>query len=81
MWTGYLERSEALHRLKEWAAENSIPFKILHTSGHAKLAGLKEFVSSLAPKRLIPVHSFHPEQYSLHFENVSVFGDNECVFL
>lgn len=81
MWTGYLERSEALQRLKDWAAEKSIPFKILHTSGHAKLADLKGFVNSLSPRRLIPVHSFHPEQYSLHFENVSVFEDNEHILV
>jgi ribonuclease J len=81
MWTGYLERSEALQCLKEWASEQTIPFKILHTSGHARLADLKEFVNSLSPKRLIPVHSFHPEQYSQHFENVSTFGDNERIFV
>jgi ribonuclease J len=81
MWTGYLERSEALQRLKDWTTEKSIPFKILHTSGHAKLADLKEFVNSLSPRRLIPVHSFHPEQYSLHFENVSVVEDNESAIV
>ena len=79
MWTGYLERSEALQRLKAWALENSIPFRLLHTSGHAKLDDLKKFVASLSPKRLIPVHSFHPEQFSQHFENVSVFRDNERI--
>lgn len=81
MWTGYLERSQALQRLKEWTLENSIPFRLLHTSGHAKLDDLKEFVTSLSPKRLIPVHSFHPEQYSQYFENVSIFGDNERFFV
>jgi ribonuclease J len=79
MWSGYLKRSEGLQRLRDWATEKAIPFKILHTSGHAKLADLKEFVNSLTPRRLIPVHSFHPEQYSLHFENVSVFEDNERI--
>ncbi|WP_459947495.1 MBL fold metallo-hydrolase [Desulfocastanea catecholica] len=81
MWTGYLERSVALQRLKAWAIENCIPFKLLHTSGHAKLDDLKKFVSSLSPKRLIPVHSFHPEQYSQHFEHVSIFKDNERIFV
>lgn len=81
MWTGYLKHSEALQRLKAWANEKSIPIKILHTSGHAKLADLKGLVNSLSPRRLIPVHSFHPEQYSQHFENVSIFGDNERIFV
>lgn len=81
MWAGYVERSEALQRLKAWAVENSIPFKLLHTSGHAKLDDLKKFVTSLSPKRLIPVHSFHPEQYSQHFKNVSIIGDNERIFV
>lgn len=77
MWPGYLERSEALQRLNTWAIEKSIPFKILHTSGHAKLDDLKQFASSLSPGKLIPVHSFHPEKYSRHFNNVCIFEDNE----
>lgn len=81
MWTGYIERSEALQRLKVWAMENSIPFKVLHTSGHAKLDDLKKFVTLLSPKRLIPVHSFHPELFLQYFENVFIFGDNDCIFV
>lgn len=77
MWPGYLERSEALQRLSNWAIEKSIPFKILHTSGHARLEDLKQFVSSLSPRKLIPVHSFHPEQYSCHFKNVCLVEDHE----
>jgi len=77
MWPGYLDRSKALQKLNTWATEKNIPFKILHTSGHAKLDDLKQFATSLAPKKLIPVHSFHPDKYQLHFNNVCLVADNE----
>jgi ribonuclease J len=77
MWPGYLDRSKALQKLNDWVKEKNIPFKILHTSGHAKLDDLKQFATSLAPKKLIPVHSFHPDKYQLHFSNVCLVADNE----
>lgn len=77
MWPGYLDRSKALQKLNDWATEKEITFKILHTSGHAKLEDLKQFATSLKPKKIIPVHSFHPNKYSLYFENVCLVTDNE----
>ena len=79
MWSGYLDKSEALQRLKMWAKELSIPFQRIHTSGHAQLNDLKRLVSSLSPDMIIPVHSFHPEQYSMHFSNVCLIEDNQRV--
>lgn len=79
MWTGYFERSEALQRLQHWAEEKKIPLKIIHTSGHAKLQDLKQFVSTISPGNLIPVHSFHPDQFSIHFDNVKMVQDGEIV--
>ncbi len=77
MWPGYLERSEALKKLTGWVTEKNIPIKVLHTSGHAALKDLKQFASSLSPKTIIPVHSFHPDRYNQHFNNICLVADNE----
>ncbi|MCK9280214.1 MAG: hypothetical protein M0P71_06315 [Melioribacteraceae bacterium] len=39
----------------------------LHASGHADLATLKEMVSILKPKTVIPIHTFNGKDYSAHF--------------
>jgi len=48
-----------------------------HTSGHADIDALKLFASSLSPKKLIPIHTEHKEEFSEHFENVAIMKDNE----
>ena len=64
MWPGYFERSKSLQKLKSFFLEQGVGYKYLHTSGHARLNDLKMFVSSLSPNTVIPIHSFHPEQYN-----------------
>ena len=81
MWKGYLERSEPLKRLQKWTMKNEIPFIFLHTSGHAKIADLKRLAKALSPNVLIPIHSFHVDQFAEHFQNVRLVKDGEAVEL
>ena len=78
MWKGYLSRSEPLKRLECWAKNHKIPFKSLHTSGHAKLCDLETLASALCPDMLIPIHSFQPERFDRYFQNVKLLQDNEA---
>ncbi len=48
-----------------------------HTSGHADLPALQKFVSSLSPKKLIPIHTEYKDKFKDYFENVLVLDDNE----
>ncbi len=77
LWPGYLEKSESLKRLKDYLDSAGVPVKYLHTSGHASLADLKRLVHALSPKTLIPVHTFHPELFRDHFQNVRLVSDGE----
>lgn len=78
-WLGYTQnkfsdkKTVALHkRLKE-----NYNWVYAHTSGHADLNSLKKFSSSLAPKRLIPIHTEYKNDFLKHFENVLLLEDNE----
>jgi len=77
MWPGYFERSNSLKKLKLFLLEQGVRYEYLHTSGHARLNDLKDFVNKLSPKKVIPIHSFHPEQYQDFFENVEMVEDGE----
>lgn len=77
MWLGYFERSNSLKKLKSFLLEQGVRYEHLHTSGHARLNDLKDFVDKLSPKKVIPIHSFHPEQYHDFFENVEMVDDGE----
>jgi ribonuclease J len=77
MWLGYFERNNSLLKLKSFLMEQGVSYEYLHTSGHARITDLKDFVGKLSPKRIIPIHSFHPEQYHEFFENVQMVEDGE----
>ena len=77
MWPGYFERSQSLRKLKSFLQEQEVRYEYLHTSGHACLNDLKEFVHKLSPPMTIPIHSFYPRQFHDHFTNVKVAADGE----
>lgn len=75
-WEGYWER-DSYRALQDWLEGHNIPRKHIHTSGHASPADLKIFVEAIAPKKVIPIHSFNPERYHQLFSNVEQHYDGE----
>ena len=69
MWEGYLKR-QSTRSARTWLEENNIPMQVIHTSGHASVADLKRFACALAPRRLIPIHSFETGRFGEFFDNV-----------
>jgi ribonuclease J len=59
----------------------NVRYEYLHTSGHAKLADLKKLVDAIAPVMVIPIHSFYPEKFKDHFQNVRLVNDGETLIL
>lgn len=57
MWDGYLSDVEPF-----WD-EHNVPIVKVHTSGHAYINELQEFVKAMNPKYIIPNHTFYPEKY------------------
>ena len=69
MWAGYLEE-KSTERIRDWLKEKRIPLEIIHTSGHASVVDLQRFAAALAPRRLVPIHSFETGRFGEFFQNV-----------
>jgi ribonuclease J len=75
-WSGYLEDDRTLEA-RAWLDRNAILLHRVHTSGHASVPDLKRFAAALAPKRLVPIHSFHGDRFTELFANVDRRQDGE----
>lgn len=76
MWEGYLRKS------KEFWERYQVPIIEVHSSGHAYIEELKDFVMAMKARYIIPIHTFYPEKYSEHFgSNVKIIKDNNTVEL
>ena len=76
MWEGYREQ-ESYVPLREWLSRNAVPQRCIHTSGHADIDALKDFVTAVAPAAVVPIHSFAPERYPEYFDKVHCRNDGE----
>ena len=75
-WEGYWEKG-AYVATKNWLQKHSIPKISLHTSGHASLADLKKLEEAIKPRKVVPIHTFFPDQYIHYFNNVEIHSDGE----
>ena len=82
-WLGYLEPnnwdSYGVKEILAFKQDPQINYVYAHTSGHAVLEDLKTFAQAINPKRLIPVHTEHAEEFEEHFDNVAVMTDGKEV--
>ena len=49
--------------VKRWVDHFGLSYHQIHASGHAPLEGVRRMVSGVAAKRVIPVHTEHPEMF------------------
>jgi ribonuclease J len=75
-WDGYL-KEEAGVKFVDACTAASIRFETIHTSGHADPHDLKRYSEAINPKKLVPIHTFHPEQFDSLFANVVRSRDGE----
>lgn len=73
-WDGYLARPNG-EKLLASLAERGIPLSHAHTSGHASIVDLKRLAKAVAPKALVPIHTFEAEQFPEHFADVALKQD------
>jgi ribonuclease J len=73
-WSGYLKKTDWETTRNKIEAESGKLIEV-HTSGHMLSTDIIRFVKSLAPKTIVPVHTFEPEQFQLYLENVSIRED------
>lgn len=76
MWSGYLDNpSYYLDILKH-------QIKHIHTSGHAYVKDLQDFVQRIKPKVIIPIHTEMPQKYSqLYDAEIKILKDGEILNL
>jgi len=77
-WDGYL-KDRAGMQLKEECVARGIPFESVHTSGHASPGDLKRLAAAVAPKRLIPIHTFERLRFPELFDNVTLVDDGQWI--
>ena len=75
-WSGYLDEPRG-QDLRAALATRGIRLTQIHTSGHASIRDLKRLAAAVNPRRLVPIHTFHPEAYEQHFANVAPKNDGE----
>lgn len=51
------------NRLKNWLSLFGIPYHHFHASGHAPRQDLFKVIEKIAPKKLLPIHTEHPELF------------------
>ncbi len=65
-WDGYLKqpRGEAL---QADLTARGIPLAQAHTSGHASIPDLQRLAAAVAPRMLVPIHTFEPDRFPALF--------------
>jgi ribonuclease J len=76
MWEGYLSE------VRTFWDKHKVPVTIVHSSGHAYIEELQQFVKAIKPEWVIPNHTFYPEKYSNIFgKNILILKDGVTVDL
>jgi len=76
LWPGYLKQGREQPFL-EWLKKHDIPLIHCHTSGHASPQDLQRFAKAIAPKMLVPIHSFATMRFKDLFDNVVMKEDGQ----
>jgi ribonuclease J len=79
-WDGYLKEGSAA-KFEADCEARGISFEIIHTSGHASIADLKRLAAAIAPRRLIPIHTFESKRFPSLFQNVVAVDDGQWLVL
>jgi ribonuclease J len=75
-WDGYLKKPPGEEFLST-LAEHNIPLSQIHTSGHASIRDLKRLAKAIAPKALVPIHTFEAGRFPEYFDNVVLRQDGQ----
>ena len=71
MWSGYLKQPKTKAFI-DYLTAKGFSFHQIHTSGHADIETLRDMVTAMKPKNLVPIHTFDGDDYKDIFKNVNV---------
>lgn len=77
-WKGYLERADWVELQQHLKAIDG-DFIPAHASGHIYIDDIIDFVNTIGPKTIVPIHTFEPNQFQQHFTSVRVLHDGETM--
>jgi ribonuclease J len=80
-WLGYLAGKHADYygsdQIAAYRSDPAVNFVYAHTSGHAPVADLQRLAAALNPRKLVPIHTEHGEDFSQIFATVVTHNDGE----
>lgn len=76
MWPGYLEE-ERMSAFRTFLDCHQIPLSVAHASGHATVVDLQRLAETLAPDRVVPIHTAAPERFPDLFARVEPHPDGQ----
>ena len=79
-WERYKEEQKT-KRFVDFFESRNLTSISLHTSGHADVQTIKDFVQQLDPVKIIPVHTETPEKYKELFNEQAELVDDESEIL
>ena len=62
MWRGY-EKKKGTKEFIDYLKSRNFTVNHIHSSGHADLPTLEKMVNAVAPKKLVPIHTFNSQDY------------------
>lgn len=78
-WQGY-KKEKSFQGMKLFAERHGIEIIDVHTSGHAGLRDLNRMVEAIKPRKILPVHTLHPERFKDCFgDTVEVVSDGQVL--
>jgi ribonuclease J len=84
-WLGYLDGTHGDYfgsdSISAFRSDPEVNFVYAHTSGHASVADLQRLAGALNPRKLVPIHTEHGEDFSQLFANVVTLNDGEVFVL
>ncbi|HPD16384.1 MAG TPA: MBL fold metallo-hydrolase [Planctomycetota bacterium] len=80
MWNGYLKRNSE-NPFKAFCAGRDLTWREIHASGHASIEDLRRLVQAVQPRWLVPIHTFHHDEYGQFGVPVRQVKDGEALVL
>lgn len=76
LWSGYLDESRG-QRLRAFLDDHNVPLFHHHTSGHASEDDLRRLANALDADRVVPIHTFGPDEYARVTDRTEIRPDGE----
>ncbi len=76
-WSGYKQELKFGKSLQRLVNEYDVEIIDIHASGHIFKEELVKFIKELNPKKIIPIHTEHTEEFGKEFNNVIYLANNQ----